>query len=336
MLSKFLRYVVEKTVFMDRHSKNFLKLSRRLFEAPDQRQAFEDCLAAGTAGSPALLWLRDRPANLPFGVLPGLSWQPEFVDRIESSSGAGSHPFHEQGDYYCLDFSSVFEASVLTAIPEPPKLIADMCASPGGKAIFSYRMFSPQTLLANETIRKRTAALISNFTRCNIAGAVTSLDSGFFTKYCPPVFDLLIADAPCSGQSLIARGKEAPGCFHPATINLNSNRQKRILANSAAVVRGGGHLAYMTCTYSIEENEKVLEWFLQRFPHFSACEVPDLTAQRSLLSDVPCYRLWPQSGIGAGGFAALLRRQDETPAEDFNFSMLPVVWHRSGIDRARQ
>jgi hypothetical protein len=32
-------------------------------------------------------------------VLPRLSWQPEFVDRIESSSGAGAHPFHDQGDY---------------------------------------------------------------------------------------------------------------------------------------------------------------------------------------------------------------------------------------------
>ena len=50
----------------------------------------------------------------------------------------------------------------------------------------------------------------------------------------------------------------------------------------------------MTCTYSIEENEQVCEWFLSKFPQFQAVEIPQLLEYRSQLSSIPCYRLFPQ------------------------------------------
>ena len=126
----------------------------------------------------------------------------------------------------------------------------------------------------------------------------------------PKSSDLVIVDAPCSGQSLLAKGEKAPGCFHPTNINKNANRQKRIIANSAQIVAPQGYLAYMTCTYSPEENEQVCEWLLERFPQFKLVEVKHLKNYQSHLTTMPCYRMFPQSGLGAGAFAALFRNTE--------------------------
>ena len=122
--------------------------------------------------------------------------------------------------------------------------------------------------------------------------------------------DLVLVDAPCSGQSLLAKGQKVPGCFHPVTLQRNASRQKRILAAAATLVRPGGHLAYMTCTYAPEENEQVGRWFQKKFPDFQPQRVPPLAAYQSPLCDWPCYRLWPQLGLGAGAFTSLWQRSE--------------------------
>ncbi|MFN8390249.1 MAG: RsmB/NOP family class I SAM-dependent RNA methyltransferase [Bdellovibrionota bacterium] len=296
-------------------SNNFSKLRDKLFPSESERQLFEQALDAARAQSPALIWVKDRPQESSFAMLERAAFQPSFVDRVAPDTRAGAHAFHEQGFYYCLDCSSVFEASVTSVISPKPRLVLDMCAAPGGKTVFLSRAFEPELLVANEAIRKRTAQLISNIRRCGIAARVCSRDPSFFAEQLPAAFDLVLVDAPCSGQSLLARGQKAPGCFHPSTINLCSNRQKRIVANAAASVAAGGYLAYMTCTYSPEENERVVEWLLKKFPQFHPCAVPTLAEFQSQLTEIPCYRLFPQQGLGAGGFTALLKNS-EPPSED--------------------
>ncbi|MER3476304.1 MAG: Fmu (Sun) domain-containing protein, partial [Leptolyngbya sp. ERB_1_2] len=154
-------------------------------------------------------------------------------------------------------------------------------------------------------------ALISNFKRCGIVSSIVlSLDSKILAEELPQTMDLVLVDAPCSGQSLIAKGGKADGCFHPININKNANRQKRILANSAQLVKPQGYLTYMTCTYSTEENEQVIDWLLERFPQFEPVEVPPLAEFRSQLTDKFCYRIFPQHRLGAGAFTTLLRNTE--------------------------
>jgi 16S rRNA C967 or C1407 C5-methylase (RsmB/RsmF family) len=144
---------------------------------------------------------------------------------------------------------------------------------------------------------------------------------------------MVIVDAPCSGQSLLARGKESPGCFHPATINMNSNRQKRIVANAAKLVAPGGCLAYMTCTYSEKENEDVVRWLHKRFPQLTPQSVAALAGRESKLAEFPCYRLWPHEE-GAGAFAAILRNSDEQgPRREIELDAAPAVWRSEKWDR---
>ncbi|MCG9885106.1 MAG: RsmB/NOP family class I SAM-dependent RNA methyltransferase [Cyanobacteria bacterium] len=291
------------------------KLAHKLFADGEERAAFLAALDPQGKRSPfasCVLWRGDRPDPLPFERLPPLPWQPPFVDRLaDPLARPGAHPLHGAGEFYCLDFSSVFAASILGAIAGPVETVVDVCAAPGGKSVFAWRSLRPDVLIANEAIGKRVPALLSNLRRCRIGpAAVTRCDPQTLAPRLAKVADVVLVDAPCSGQSLLAKGETNPGCFHPVNVNKNANRQKRILAHAAAIAAPGGYLAYTTCTYAIEENEGVCQWLCDRIGGFEPVPVPSLAMFQSPLTDWPCYRMGPQSGLGAGAFAMLLRRTD--------------------------
>jgi 16S rRNA C967 or C1407 C5-methylase (RsmB/RsmF family) len=304
-----------------------IKLSRRLFEDPEQQERFAEALTNPQPFHPCILWCQEKPEVSPFKLENPSLWQPQFVDRLSWGEKPGQHPLHEKGYFYCLDFSSVFAACTLLTIPSSVKLVFDMCAAPGGKSIFAWKVLHPDLLISNEVIGKRLGMLISNLNRCYIKpSVVVSRDSSIFAEMMPLSSDLVLVDAPCTGQSLLAKGEKAPGCFHPTAVNKSANRQKRIIANSAKIVAPQGYLAYMTCTYSPEENEQVCEWLLERFTQFQAVEISYLREYQSHLTTVPCYRMFPQNGLGAGAFTMLLRNTEEEEAKEVDLNVLSKVW----------
>ena len=304
---------------MDKPSNLLLKLSQRLFVDASDRDAFVASLMQPQQFPQGILWCQDRPQVSPFALEPALSWQPVFVDRVAPGQKPGQHPLHEQGAFYCLDFSSVFAISPLLTLAASPNQteavncdrVLDLCASPGGKSIFAWVALRPKQLFSNEVIGKRTAQLLANLKRCQISPViVVRQEAQQLAEVIPKTMPVVLVDAPCTGQSLLAKGGKAPGCFHPVTINGNAKRQKRILANAAQLVAPQGYLSYTTCTYSPEENEQVASWFLERFPHFRAIAVPHLTAYRSHLTEISCYRMFPQQGLGAGAFTLWLQNTE--------------------------
>lgn len=300
-----------------------LKLSRRLFADIASQESFLAALIDPQPFAPCILWSQPKPAGIPWTVEPSVAWQPDFVDRLSGGAKPGQDPLHDQGYFYCLDFSSVFAALTLLNLPPSNPLTVDVCAAPGGKSLFAWRALQPALLISNEVIGKRMGALLSNLKRCRVAPvALTRLDSKWLANSLPATAQVVIVDAPCSGQSLLAKGGKVPGCFHPVTINKNANRQKRILANSVQLVAPQGYLAYMTCTYSPEENEQVAEWLLERFPQFQPVPVAPLASYQSHLSDLPCYRIWPQQGLGAGAFTILFQNTATGEADPLSADFL--------------
>lgn len=307
---------------MEKPSQLLVKLSRRLFSDSLEGEKFIEAIANPQAFNPCILWRNEPPNPHPFTVEIPTSWQPKFSDRLALETKPGKHPLHDRGYFYCLDFSSIFAASTLLSIAKPFKLVLDMCAAPGGKSLFAWKALQPDLIVCNEVIGKRMGMLISNLKRCAISPSVVSnKDSKILAELMPETAEVVIVDAPCSGQSLLAKGGKSVGCFHPVNINKNANRQKRILANSGKIVAPKGYLAYMTCTYSREENEGVSEWFLSKFPEFEAVEITPLAAYKSHLSEVPCYRMFPQDRLGAGAFTILFQNKSETIKDYLDFEI---------------
>jgi len=294
------------------------KLAERLHPAEEDEAArFVSALAdPGLSASfaPCAIFTSGHVPVLPGGIVSSsdsLPWLPDFVLRFLPGTRVGQLEAHAEGHLYSLDFSSVFAASALLVIDSAPRIL-DVCAAPGGKSIFASRALAPGLLVANEVVGKRIGMLRGNLSRCGIPNAFTQrLDPSELAAVAPAFFDLVLVDAPCSGQSLLVKGIENPGCFHPSTVNRNVKRQRRILGESAATVAPGGHLFYSTCTFSPEENEKVIGWLLKRHGEgFRPRLIPHLEEWRSPHADFPCYRLHPQEGLGAGAFACLLRRDE--------------------------
>lgn len=307
------------------------KQAEALFSDVAERDRFVRALMEPSSREQAIVVMRDDPGLADIPTLPRLKWQPNFVRRVPDTFRPGRHPLHDSGAYYVLDFSSVFAASPLTLIdPTPGFRVLDLCAAPGGKSIFAYRALHPEMLVANETIRKRTGALIENLGRCGVEGSsVWSADPSVWSDRFPEAFDLVIVDAPCTGQSLLAKGQDAQGCFSPQMIDMNVGRQRRICGNAARCVRPGGWMLYSTCTFSRKENEKVIEWLVGQAPLFEPVTVPFLEEFRSKHSALPCYRLFPQQGLGAGAFTCLLRHRGEPP-EHRSAIEVPASWRFGG------
>jgi 16S rRNA C967 or C1407 C5-methylase (RsmB/RsmF family) len=303
------------------------KVIHALFsEQEEGRAQLEDALTRGERETQAVLWLNEMVRDAFTSTPTTPSWFPPYVQCISADERPGKHQLHDQGAIYCLDSSSVFCGSVVHALGLKPERVLDLCASPGGKALLTWRATRPEILIANETIGKRLPALIANLKRCSIAPVyVTSMDSRVYAERTQAVMDLVLVDAPCSGQSLLARGIESPGCFHPATINMNANRQKRILSNAFATVAPGGYLVYMTCTYALQENERVLEWFIKRNQDVTVVEVPGYHSFTSRYTQLPCYRIFPWQG-GAGGFVAVMQRAQSGERQEFIEDDLSIAW----------
>lgn len=284
------------------------RICTRLGLSAEEGAALVRALRDGASGRPAVVFTPNAPRDYepPFPCgRAALPWQPERVRIPLEETRPGASPDYDAGLYYPLDLSSVWESSPLALVP-PPAASIDLCAAPGGKTFLLHAHHAPHRHVANEVHPARRGILRGNLTRCGLGKVeVTGLRPSEWPDL-NEQFDLILADAPCSGQSLPARGIKNSGALNPSLIKGNAKRQKGILLSALPLLKPGGHLLYTTCTYDPEENEKVLAYLMKRHPGLAAVEVPSLSEFRSRLCPFPAYRLLPTRGLGAGGFTCLL------------------------------
>lgn len=139
----------------------------------------------------------------------------------------------------------------------------DLCAAPGGKTTHLASLLGKDSLLvSNEVIKSRAVVLADNVAKWGTDNIVVTnndpSDFGAFEGY----FNLVVVDAPCSGEGLFRKDSQAVEEWSPANVNLCAQRQQRILADIWPAVAPGGYLVYSTCTYNKFENDGNLR-FLQ-------------------------------------------------------------------------
>lgn len=278
-----------------------------------------DCLLramrAGASSRQAVVLSPRAAADyaLPFECEPRSAFSPWLPGRVHvpaASAAPTKQADYAAGMYYALDLSSCWESVPLTALPEPPRRTLDLCAAPGGKTLLLSAHYALQDHTANEVNAARRGILRQNAETCGLPNTqVQGLRPDQWAAQ-GAQFDLLLVDAPCSGQSLLCKGVKNPGCLGAGMVQGNAKRQRGIMLAAVQCVRPGGHILYSTCTYDPEENERVLAYILRRTPGWKAVEVPLLQDFRSSICDFPAYRLLPHHGFGAGGFCALLHREE--------------------------
>lgn len=287
------------------------RLCTRLHLSDEEADALISAMRGGCGARQAVVLSPRAPHDYrpPFPVADNRDWAwlpPRvFVPRDGEYRPTAFEDYH-RGFYYSLDLSSAWESAALELVP-PPETSLDLCAAPGGKTMLLLARFPAAKHVANEIHPARRGILRENLSRCGADDVeITGLRPDQWGRD-DRRFDLMLVDAPCSGQSLLARGVHNPGCLHPSTMQGNAKRQKGILLTTLPLLKPGGYLLYTTCTYDPEENEKVMAYFLKRTPGLRAVEVPALALFRTRSADFPAYRLLPFHGLGAGGFCCLLQ-----------------------------
>lgn len=256
--------------------------------------------------------VRPRPTltvdELPF---PGeeVAWYPRGRFLIETRDSPVARPGafvqYAAGDYYIQDAGSMLALALCDA--RPGQWVCDTCAAPGGKATgLLEQLGGTGVLVANEVIRSRLSLLSVALERTGYGNQlVTSLEIEQLAQLCGPVFDCVLVDAPCTGQTMVARGKQSMAAFGAAQIAHSSARQQRILRAAAGLVKLGGRLVYSTCAYSYAENEAIVIEFTSAHPDWQLTARAGLEDWSSPLAE-GCYRVWPHRHGCSGAFAALL------------------------------
>ena len=242
----------------------------------------------------------------------------------------GHHPLHHAGAIYSQDPGAMAPVNCLTV--QKGWRVADFCASPGGKsAQLAAAIGDEGFLLSNEVSLPRCKVLAGNIERLGIKNAfVTNLDTEVIASWFSSFFDLVVVDAPCSGEGMFRKYDVAGEEWKPELVPMCAKRQAEILKNAAKTVKGGGYLLYSTCTFSIEENEENVDIFLTEHPEFSVCEVSECV--RSVTADGLAFdgakyplllvhgrRFYPHLQSGEGQFMCLLKKAetDESPTGIF-------------------
>ena len=248
-----------------------------------------------------------------FSTLQPIAWHPYGYWWDEARGRPGAEPLYAAAGYFIQDAASMLPLSLLD--PQPGEIVCDLCAAPGGKATAIAEAIGEQGwLLANEAIQSRLAPLELNLARTGSDRYITTnMDPERLAECLPSQFDAVLVDAPCSGQTLIGKGKQSYSSLSPAAIELNASRQQRILAAAAKLVRPGGRLVYSTCTLATRENEEQIDLFLQSHANWEAgvshpasLKISEALPQLESPIRPGSYRLWPHRDRCAGGFAALL------------------------------
>jgi len=232
---------------------------------------------------------------------------------IETRPAFTFDPRLHGGVYYVQEASSMFLDYVLRRFVDTPVRYLDLCAAPGGKSTLALSALPAGSLVVcNEVVRNRTHILAENVIKWGYDNTIvtrnTAADFGKLHHY----FDVILVDAPCSGEGMFRKDTDSTGEWSIANVELCAGRGRRIIHDVWNALKPGGLLIYSTCTYNTEEDEENVHHITEEL-EAEALSIPvkdEWQITGPLKYDHPVYRFFPHKTRGEGFFLAALRKAD--------------------------
>lgn len=254
------------------------------------------------------------------GIVP---WCPEGL-YLKSRPSFTLDPLFHAGYYYVQEASSMYTGVLLKRAisqlsegspfdrfgvspssdrPEgsistegPGLRLLDLSAAPGGKSTHILSIIDPNDLLvSNEVIRSRASILAENIARWGYPNVVVSNNDPADFIALDDFFDIVLVDAPCSGEGMFRKDPDALKEWSVDNVRLCASRQRRIVSDIWQALRSGGYFIYSTCTFNTLENDENVAWIASELG-------AELIEQRQFL---------PGEERGEGFFIALLRKNGD-------------------------
>ncbi|MFD1428716.1 RsmF rRNA methyltransferase first C-terminal domain-containing protein [Lacticaseibacillus mingshuiensis] len=270
---------------------------------------------------PAQSGFRVSPLRPPLAMNehgPAIPWSPTG----EYGKVDGNGIDHVSGYVYSQEPSAQFVAAVCAATPG--QRVLDLCAAPGGKTTqLAGQLQGEGLLVANEINAGRAKILASNLERFGVQNAVVTNNApAELAAELPASFDLILVDAPCSGEGMFRKDPDAMQYWSPDLVAQCATRQREIVAEAVKMLRPGGTLVYSTCTFAPEEDEQLAVWAVQTLP----LTLQPIAKVGGIQDGRPAFaggddavletaRLWPHELAGEGHFVAKFIKDGDEPAQ---------------------
>lgn len=239
---------------------------------------------------------------------PQVPWNATGQYLMKRPSFTLDPNFHA-GQYYVQEAGSMFLAFLLQQLQQQEKIkvALDLCAAPGGKtALLLNHLPADSLVIANEVIKSRYHILQENLAKWGRANVIsTQGDSQQFLGLTGQL-DLVLVDAPCSGEGLFRKQLSARAEWSRDHIKLCESRQRRILSNAMPLVREGGFLIYSTCTYNAYENDGNIAWMINQH----GFEVQQFTPPKDwgIENTKHGYQFFPHRTNSEGFYVSILQK----------------------------
>ena len=194
------------------------------------------------------------------------------------------------------------------AAPRQDMKVLDLAAAPGGKSthLLSY-LNNTGVLVSNEINSKRSKVLVENIERFGARNVVVTNESADrLSQVFHGYFDLIVLDAPCSGEGMFRKQPEAMEYWNESYPTQCAQVQREILENTVKMLATNGELIYSTCTWSPEENEQIVDWLLENYP-LELVEIPKINGMIAGINFPKTARMYPHHFKGEGQFVAKFR-----------------------------
>ncbi len=172
-------------------------------------------------------------------------------------------PLWHLGYYYVQEAGSMALAQIQRFLPNKALRVLDLSAAPGGKSTLLQTIVPKgSTLIANEPIPKRAQILAENLIKWGNPNTIVTQSFPNKLAQSGLSFDLIVVDAPCSGEGLFRKTPEARNEWSLNAVNDCAQRQKDILHSAWKMLECGGLLCYCTCTFNSTENEDNVKFLI--------------------------------------------------------------------------
>ena len=211
------------------------------------------------------------------------------------------------GFFYIQDKASCFAAEA--ADPKPGESVLDVCAAPGAKTTYlAQLMQNTGSIYSMDYSRRRM-----RIWRQEIGRMWVNIAEPVIADACSPLpfnveVDLVILDPPCTSTGVFAKLPAAKWRLTQKSIEKMTDIQRLMINNCADKVKSGGILTYSTCSITVEENEMIVQRFLEAHAEFKLVDIAPKMGLPGLRGLEKCQRLYPQIHGSNGFFIAKLQK----------------------------
>lgn len=219
----------------------------------------------------------------------------------------------QKGLFQVQDESSMLPARVLA--PKPGELVLDACSAPGGKAThLAQLMLNKGTVIARDIHEHKLKLIDDAAARLGIDIIKSELhDAALPDKLHEQAFDRVLLDAPCTGLGIIKRKPDIKWARETKDLNSITALQKQLIDMVSRTVKPGGVMVYSTCTILPQENEDIVNAFLEQNTDFVADDIATFLPTELAVHAKGCMlQLYPNRDGIDGFFIARIKRRECT------------------------